>query len=104
MGDKNIHSALVATAVVLPADCRMAAAASLQERLLEVLESPSVALDGSAVERMDTATLQVLVLFFRETRACGNTVSWLGASAILHEAASTLGLSQAIDLPALAPA
>lgn len=93
-----------ARAIGLPADCRMAAVTALYGELRGALDAPATALDGRAVERVDTAALQLLTLFRREAAARGRTVSWLGASEVLREAAGTLGLSQALDLPAHAPA
>lgn len=88
----------------LPADCRMAAQSALLAELLGALDAPATHLDGRAVERVDTAALQLLTLFRREATARGRAVSWLGASSILCEAAGVLGLAKALDLPASLPA
>jgi ABC-type transporter Mla MlaB component len=88
----------------LPADCRMAAQSALLTELLGALDAPATHLDGRAVERVDTAALQLLTLFRREATARGRAVSWLGASSILCEAAGVLGLAKALDLPASMPA
>lgn len=88
----------------LPADCRMVAQTALLADLLGALDAPATQLDGRAVERVDTAALQLLTLFRREAVARGCAVSWLGASATLREAAGTLGLVKALDLPAALPA
>lgn len=88
----------------LPADCRMAAQSALLAELLGALDAPATHLDGRAVERVDTAALQLLTLFRREATARGRAVSWLGASSILCEAAGVLGLAKALDLPASMPA
>ncbi len=87
---------------VLPADCRIAALPSLRDELLTALGRPAVALDGRQVERADTAALQLLVLFRRELVASGGSLSWLGASHALSEAVSLLGLTQTLELPAVA--
>lgn len=88
----------------LPADCRMAAQAALLSDLLGALDAPATQLDGRAVERVDTAALQLLTLFRREALSRGRAVSWLGASTTLCEAADTLGLVKALDLPVAAAA
>jgi phospholipid transport system transporter-binding protein len=88
----------------LPADCRMAAQTALLAELLGALDVPATHLDGRAVERVDTAALQLLTLFRREATARGCAVSWLGASDVLCEAAGVLGLARALDLPASVPA
>ena len=107
MGGKraaNGNAAAAEAAIGLPADCRMAALPALGEQLFGALESPSVRLDGGAVERVDTAALQLLALFRREATARGRAVSWHGASGPLRDAAGVLGLAQALDLPASQPA
>jgi hypothetical protein len=88
----------------LPADCRMAAQSALLADLLGALDAPATNIDGRAVERVDTAALQLLTLFRREATARGCAVNWLGASATLCEAAGVLGLAKVLDLPAPMPA
>ncbi|GAB3789649.1 STAS domain-containing protein [Dyella agri] len=93
-----------ATTVVLPADCRMAAQAALHAELLAALPGGSVALDGSQVERVDTAALQLLLLLRRELDKHGSTLAWRGASEALNDAAGLLGLARILELPAAGPA
>jgi phospholipid transport system transporter-binding protein len=89
-----------AAPVLLPADCRMAAQAALKMELLGALEAGAIVLDGTQVERVDTAALQLLVLFRRELDAHGGTLHWHGTSDALNEAAGLLGLAQILNLPA----
>lgn len=90
-----------AAVVVLPADCRIAAQAALKAELLGALKQGAiVVLDGSQVERADTAALQLLVLFQRELQARGGTLGWRGASEAINEAAGLLGLARILELPA----
>ncbi len=89
-------------ALVLPADCRIAAQVALKQALMEALETNAIVLDGRAVERADTAALQLLTLFQREAKARGSSWSWCGASDALNEAAGLLGLTQILELPAAA--
>jgi phospholipid transport system transporter-binding protein len=86
--------------VLLPADCRMAAQAALKAELLGTLKAGAIVLDGTQVERVDTAALQLLVLFRRELDAHGGTLHWHGTSDALNEAAGLLGLAQLLNLPA----
>jgi phospholipid transport system transporter-binding protein len=95
-------SAADAACVRLPADCRMAAQAALKAELLGALGANAIVLDGGQVERVDTAALQLLVLFRRELDARGGTLGWHGASDALNEAAGLLGLVQLLNLPATA--
>jgi anti-anti-sigma regulatory factor len=69
--------------------------AELAERLDE---SGPVQIDGSGVERIDTATLQLLAAFVRDLRAEARAVEWVQCSAALRRAASSLGLESALSL------
>lgn len=89
--------------VALPADCRMSAQGGLMAELLRALDEHAIVLDGQAVERIDTAALQLLALFRREVNTRGGKVSWRGPSVALHEAADLLGLATLLELPAIAP-
>lgn len=61
-------------------------------------ESGPVQIDGSGVERIDTATLQLLAAFVRDLRTDGRPVEWLECSAVLRRAATSLGLEKALNL------
>lgn len=93
------HAAATAV-VVLPPDCRMATLAALQAELAGPLAVGDVVLDGHQVERIDTAVLQLLMLVRRELDARGGTLAWRGTSDVLNEAASLLGLTRILELPA----
>jgi phospholipid transport system transporter-binding protein len=90
--------------VGVPADFRIGEVAGMHRQLSDVLVAKQIVLDGSAVERVDTAALQLLVVFQREVAKRGNQVNWAGVSAPLHDAASQLGLAQILALPAKQPA
>ncbi|MDE2316898.1 MAG: STAS domain-containing protein [Xanthomonadaceae bacterium] len=90
--------------VVLPADCRIAAQAALQAELLQALQGGAIELDGSQVERVDTAALQLLVLLRRALDGGSGTLAWRGSSAALSDAADLLGLARILELPAVGPA
>lgn len=89
-----------AAVVVLPADCRMATLAVLQAELAAPLGAGALVLDGQQVERIDTAVLQLLMLVRRELDTRGGTLAWRGTSNVLNEAASLLGLTRILELPA----
>jgi ABC-type transporter Mla MlaB component len=85
--------------VSLPAECVIASAASLRTALLKCLgDSANVQIDASAVQRVDTASLQVLAAFARDRRADGLPLEWLGVPACLSEAATLLDLTDALGL------
>jgi ABC-type transporter Mla MlaB component len=65
-----------------------------------VNDSGNVQLDASAVQRVDTASLQVLAAFARDRRADGLPLEWLGVPACLTDAATLLDLTNALGLPA----
>jgi anti-anti-sigma regulatory factor len=80
--------------VELPAECTTADAGALKDRLMKLIAHPgAVTLDRGAVQRVDTATLQMLAAFVRDRRAEGLAVEWSGEGAAFKNAASTLGLS-----------
>ena len=85
--------------VSLPAECVIASAAGLRAALLKRLgDSGNVQIDASAVQRVDTASLQVLAAFARDRRADGLPLEWLGVPACLSEAATLLDLTNALGL------
>ena len=61
-------------------------------------ESGPVRIDASGVERIDTATLQLLAAFVRDMRTDGRAVEWVECSTALRSAASSLGLESALSL------
>jgi phospholipid transport system transporter-binding protein len=73
---------------------------SLQSELAERLdESGGVQIDATAVDRVDTAGLQLLAAFVRDLRAEMRTVEWIGCSDSLRKAATALGLETTLCLP-----
>jgi anti-anti-sigma regulatory factor len=56
-------------------------------------------LDAKAVERVDGAALQLLCAFFRQAEQDGTSVSWSGASAVVADAARSLGLGDCLQIP-----
>jgi ABC-type transporter Mla MlaB component len=81
----------------LPAECVIASAAGLRTTLLKRLsDTGNVQIDASAVQRVDTASLQVLAAFARDRRADGLAVEWLGVPACLAEAATVLDLTNTL--------
>lgn len=109
-GKPSVTAAASATAnddatvvVELPPDCRLAAQAVLKAQLQEVLCKREIVLDGERVERVDTAALQLLVLFRRELESQGGKLGWRGVNPALGAAAGLLGLEQLLNLPAATP-
>jgi ABC-type transporter Mla MlaB component len=72
---------------------------ALQAELAERLdESGNVQIDGGGVERIDTATLQLLAAFVRDLHADARSVEWVQCSVVLRRAANCLGLESALSL------
>jgi anti-anti-sigma regulatory factor len=90
--------------VALPADFRLAELAVVKAALIEALDAPAVHIDGAGVERVDTAALQLMVVFRREAAARGHSSAWQGVSVVMRDAAALLGLAQVLELPAPMPA
>ena len=102
MGSKSKGGAVVAGAacVGMPADFRIADVMDMHRQLRDALDLSPVVLDGTTVDRVDTAALQLLVAYQRDAQKRGHQVSWAGVSAPLYDAASQLGLAQTLALPA----
>lgn len=98
-GTAAADAAAAAPALALASSCTVKDAADLKIALCGLLQSPQrVVLDASNVERIDTATLQLLFAFVRDRRACGLQVTWQGSSAALLDAADLLDMRVQLGL------
>jgi ABC-type transporter Mla MlaB component len=87
--------------LALTAECLVSGASALKESLAGLLDEPQpVTLDITALQRIDTAGLQVLTAFIRERAGHGRTVEWRGTAPALTSAALLLGLTALLRLPA----
>jgi len=85
--------------VVLSSDCTVAECAVLRNSLLRALpETSEITLDINAVQRIDTATMQLLTAFVLERQALGRTVKWSGAAPAFLSAARLLGLERVLTV------
>jgi ABC-type transporter Mla MlaB component len=83
----------------IAAECTVADAGSLKAGLAKLLDDAgTVTLDISAVQRIDTAGLQVIATFVRERESHGRQVEWRGTAPALAAAAKLLGLSSFLKL------
>lgn len=79
--------------VVLAANCSVKDAAALKASLSAFSNNgDAVTLDVSAVERVDTATMQLLCAFVRDRSGRNQSVSWRGESQALQDAVRLLGV------------
>jgi anti-anti-sigma regulatory factor len=89
------------TILALTAEYLVASASALKESLASLLDEPRpITLDITALQRIDTAGLQVLTAFVRERAAHGRAVEWQGTAPALTGAAHLLGLTALLRLPA----
>jgi ABC-type transporter Mla MlaB component len=89
------------TTLALAAECIVSGASSLKEQLAGLLDEPlPVTLDITALQRIDTAGLQVITAFVRERASRGRLVEWQGSAPVLVTAAQLLGLTTLLKLPA----
>lgn len=85
--------------VLLGDDLGIEAAADLKQQLGAHLAQPQpLALDAGAVQRVHTASVQVLCTFFRERRLAGRDTTFAVASASLSDAARLLGVADQLGL------
>jgi ABC-type transporter Mla MlaB component len=86
--------------LLLAAECTVAEAEALKSELGRRLQqSQPVTLDVSALQRIDTAGLQLLAAFVRDRRTAGRAVAWRGRASALETAAGLLGLHDMLELP-----
>ena len=82
-----------ASTIVLAAHCSVKDAAALKISLCAVAKnSAPVTVDATALERIDTATVQLLCAFVRDRSGRSQSVTWLGDSPALQDAARLLGV------------
>lgn len=87
------------TTVALPPHCVLRDAAELKSELLKRVADPAaIALDASAVERIDTANLQLLFAFVRDRRKANLATTVPAPSASFRESVLRLGLAEHIGL------
>jgi len=93
-------AATPAETISLSSNCTVKDATALKGALLQALDAPeAVAIDAKSVERIDTATVQLLCAFVRDRAARNLSVTWSGAPQPLLDAARLLGVSSLLALP-----
>jgi anti-anti-sigma regulatory factor len=87
------------THVALEAALGIRDARLLHEKLGSVLAAATaIVMDGSRVERLDAAAMQVLAGFVRTARERGLALTWQSSSPVLNQAARVLGLEPFLEL------
>lgn len=86
--------------ITLAAQCTIKDAPALQSELLAALARPGdIHVEATAVERVDTAALQVLCALAQHCSNEGRTLQWQGDCALLRDASAQLGLDTLLGLP-----
>ena len=99
MDPVHIEHTADTTHVALEAALGIVDARALHEKLSAVLACATpVVLDGSRVERLDAAAMQVLACFCRAARERGLAINWQSPSSGLQQAAQWLGLEFILEM------
>lgn len=89
------------TFVLAPQVSIAEAAGLLRDLKLRVAGGGPLIIDGTAVERIDTAILQLLISCRCACQQRGTTFNWQGVSENLRRAAALIGVSDSLNLPAV---
>lgn len=93
MSDKKSKKMIVLSAVNDISDV-----SKLRDAWQEHLSSPLIVLDASAVEKMDTAVLQLLTTLIGEAEKNDIEVKWEGVSDNMKHSVKLLGLTGALKI------
>ena len=86
--------------VQLDARMTIVQAASLHSSLLTQLAAGGpIAIDGTRVEEIDTAILQLLASLWRTAEERGFACSWTGVSDVLRRTANLVGMTEMLHFP-----
>lgn len=90
--------------VLLGVSCTIHEAQILRTQLLDQASHPGpYELDGSQVQQIDTAGVQLIVAFALDCLERGVHYVWTGRSAALDEAIRTLGVGALLESPGASP-
>lgn len=99
MDPVHIEHTADTTHVVLEAALGIRDARVLHQKLDTVLAAATaVVLDGSRVERLDAAAMQVLAGFAHAARERGLALTWQSPSPVLQQAARVLGFESILEM------
>lgn len=90
--------------LVLGRECTIRHAVDLKNQLMQHLDKPEpLFIDGSGVEKADTAGVQLLVAFSLDCMERGIGFGWPGRSKVLENAISSLGVTPLLECPGQVP-
>lgn len=99
MDPVHVEQTANAAHVALEASLSIQDARVLHEKLGTVLgAAKTIVVDGSRVERLDTAVMQVLAGFVRSARERGLALSWRSPSPALQQAIHVLGFESILEI------
>jgi len=81
-----------------PTQMDIAGVSPLCELLRSLGDEQALVFKADEVERIDTATLQLLVAFVRDAKSRQVSVNWQSPSAVVYEAAGLLGVRNELGL------
>lgn len=91
-------TAAPSSTIVLASHCSVKDATTLKASLSAAFGmSDEVTLDVAAIERIDTATVQLLCAFVRDRAASGQAVAWRGESTTFSDAVRLLGVGSMLS-------
>ena len=86
--------------VVLGGSCTIHEAGAIKAHMLEQFARPApYEIDGTAVERLDAAGVQLIVAFALDCLERGIAYSWQGRSALLEQGIGMLGVGPLLESP-----
>jgi anti-anti-sigma regulatory factor len=89
----------IANVLVLPDSLGIADVGDFHAQLASrLVETGAVSIDGSAVENIDGAGVQLLAAFIKDMVSKSSVITWIGASEALRRAATRLGVCGALQL------
>lgn len=99
MDPVHIEHTADTTHVALEAALGIQDARVLHEKLSTVLATATVIIiDGSRIERLDAAAMQLLAGFTRAARQRGLALTWHSPSPVLQQAARVLGFETILEM------
>ena len=99
MGYPSVQAPVLSAKLALTGNCCIEGLGQHHEQMLQALEDgAAVELDLTEVSRMDTAGLQLLLVFVSEMKRQGRGVSVVAASETVKQCAMSAGVTELLGL------